>query len=251
VILYEYPLEERIRTYLRLEHLFARLRVLVAREHAIDHHVALTTMFEVMDVASRGDLKSDALKDLERHRQLLHSYRGNPAISEAALDQIVGRVDACFKALNDQEGKAGLALTDHEWLMSIRSRASIPGGTCGFDLPAYFAWQHLGVGRRQTDLAQWAQTFAPLADSVALLLGMLRDSGVAQKVVAEGGQFQQRVPNGKVYTLLRMRIDDSTGLIPEISANKLMVSVRLMRQGQDERLHAAAETSSFELALCA
>ena len=25
--------------------------------------------------------------------------------------------------------------------MSIRSRISIPGGTCEFDLPAYYAWQ--------------------------------------------------------------------------------------------------------------
>jgi cell division FtsZ-interacting protein ZapD len=27
--------------------------------------------------------------------------------------------------------------------MSIRSRIGIPGGTCEFDLPGYYAWQHL------------------------------------------------------------------------------------------------------------
>ena len=31
--------------------------------------------------------------------------------------------------------------------MSIRSRISIPGGTCEFDLPAYYAWQQLDAGR--------------------------------------------------------------------------------------------------------
>ena len=43
-----------------------------------------------MDVASRADLKSDLLKDLERHKAQLNGYRGNPSISEAALDEVIG-----------------------------------------------------------------------------------------------------------------------------------------------------------------
>ena len=43
-----------------------------------------------MDVGSRADLKSDLLKDLERHKSQLNGYRGNPSISEAALDEVVG-----------------------------------------------------------------------------------------------------------------------------------------------------------------
>ena len=44
------------------------------------------------------------------------------------------------------------ALTGNEWLMSIRSRISIPGGTCEFDLPAYYAWQqHTAARRRLAD----------------------------------------------------------------------------------------------------
>ena len=63
MILYEYPFNERIRTYLRLEHLFLNLSNLMVRETALDHHFALTTICEVMDVAARADLKSDVLKD--------------------------------------------------------------------------------------------------------------------------------------------------------------------------------------------
>ena len=91
MILYEYPFNERIRTYLRLEQLFRRLAELIPRQHPLDHHFAIQTIFEVMDVASRADMKSDVLKDLERHEQVLNSYRGNPAISEAALDAVIGR----------------------------------------------------------------------------------------------------------------------------------------------------------------
>src|SRR3954468_19115845 len=82
VILYEYPFNERIRTYLRLEHLFRRLGELIPRSHPLDHHYALGTIFEVMDVGARADLKSDVLKDLERQKQTLNGYRGNPGVAE-------------------------------------------------------------------------------------------------------------------------------------------------------------------------
>ena len=78
MVLYEYPFNESIRTMLRLEHLFDRLGQLVPRDAAVDHHYALATIFEIMDVASRADLKSDLLKDLERQKLVLNGYRGNP-----------------------------------------------------------------------------------------------------------------------------------------------------------------------------
>ena len=93
MILYEYPFNERIRTYLRLEHLFKRLGELIPRTHPLDHHFALTTIFEIMDVAARADLKADVLKDIEKQKHVLDGYRGNPAISEAALDGIIAQLD--------------------------------------------------------------------------------------------------------------------------------------------------------------
>jgi cell division protein ZapD len=249
VILYEYPFNERIRTYLRLEHLFRRLGELIPRSHPLDHHYALATIFEVMDVAARADLKSDVLKDLERQKHVLNGYRGNPAISEQALDEVIRQIEACFSAVNGTPGKAGQPLTENEWLMSIRSRAGIPGGTCEFDLPGYYAWQHLPAEERRADLERWAGTLAPLAESIHLLLKMLRDSGMPQKVIANGGQLQQTLPQGRSFQLLRLRIDPSLGVVPEISGNRLIVSVRLMRQ-DSERMQSSSDNTPFELTLC-
>ena len=250
MILYEYPFNERIRTYLRLEHLLQRLSLLIGRDHAVDHHFALTTMFEIMEVASRADLKSDLLRDLEKQKQILNGYRGNPAISEQALDQVVVQLDQCFADLNAQAGKAGQALTENDWLMNIRSRASIPGGTCEFDLPAYYAWQQGAATQRQQDLLRWSASLEPLSHALHWLLKLLRDAGAPQKVVAVAGQFQQTLPQGRTFQLLRLRINPQLGLIPEISGNRLMLSVRMMRREEDDRLHASGEDAAFDLTLC-
>ena len=252
MVLYEYPFNESIRTMLRLEHLFDRLGQLMARETPLDHHFALVTIFEIMDVSSRADLKADLLKDLERHKAQLNSYRGNPAIAESVLDEVVGRIEHAFNGLNAVQGKAGAALTTNEWLMSIRSRISIPGGTCEFDLPAYYTWQQFPPAQRRGDLMHWTQTLMPLAEALKVLLSLLRDSGTPHKVAVSNGQFQQSLAAGRVYQLLRMRIDPSLGLIPEISGHRLMISIRLMRQDEEGRLKLAAQQeASFELTLCA
>jgi len=250
LILYEYPLNESIRTMLRLEHLFDRLGQLLARDAAVDHHFALSTLFEIMDVASRADLKSDLLRDLERQRALLNSYRGNPSVSEAALDTVMQRVDRAFARLNEVPGKAGQSLTGNDWLMSIRSRISIPGGTCEFDLPAYHAWQRESAERRRADLSQWVSTLMPLAEALKLILGLLRDSGTPQVVAAPSGQFQQSLPPGRMFQLLRLKLDPSLRLVPEISGHRLMLAIRLMRPDAEGRLKPSTEDASFELSLC-
>lgn len=251
MILYEYPLNERIRTYLRLGRLFGRLEQLIVRDSALDHHFALTTIFELLEATSRADLKSDVLRDLDRQKKQFASWRGNPAISEATLDVVLAQLQESFDHLTGQHIKSGMDLLQHEWLMSLRSRSAIPGGTCEFDAPAYHAWQHHSAQQRRADLQEWTASLAPLAHAISLLLRLLRDSAQPQKVIASGGNLQQMLPQGSAFQLLRLSMDETSGLVPEISANRMVVAIRLMRPQPDGSLAPAREDVTLELALCA
>ena len=250
VILYEHPFNERIRTYLRLEHLFLRLDELLQREAATDHHFALLTLFELMDVAARSDLRSEIQKDLDRKRGEMESYRGNPAIAQQVLESTVEHLQAIGRAFARQDGKPGHELAENDWLASIRNRVSIPGGTCGFDLPGYHAWQHQPAALRRSQLQQWAASFAPLMQAVSTLLKILRDTGTPRKAEASGGQFQMSLPQGRTIQLLRLRLDPALDVVPEISGNRMLVSIRLMQYGTDGRHALAPVDAAFELSLC-
>lgn len=251
MIVYEFPFNESMRTLLRLEHLLRRLGELRLRETAIDHHHALATLFEVMDVASRADIKSDLLQELDRQRQQLIGYRGNPAISEQALEAVIARVDVAHLALQQLPGKAGHALTGNEWLMSIRSRISIPGGTCAFDLPAYHAWQHLSAERRRADLQRWIGTLDPLTAALQVALELLRSGGIQCTATLRESHFQLRLPSGRGYQLARVQVDAASGWVPEISGNRLQVTIRLMQLDADGRLRPVNTATALPLTLCA
>jgi cell division protein ZapD len=249
LIVYEYPFNERIRTLLRLEDLYEKFNFFVHQEHAMQHHVALSTIFDMLEVAGRADLKSDLLQELERQKQSLLSYRTNPNVAVEMLDAVLGELDTVSSALVSAQGRTGQNVRENEWLMSIRGRTIIPGGACEFDLPSYYAWQKRPADQRFADIMNWFSPLAPLFDALALVLRLLRDSGGPTKFVAAAGSYQQML-QGKVYQMLRLTLDETTGAIPEISANKYMLWVRFTTQGGDLKPKPLEVDVPFELTLC-
>ena len=191
MITYEYPLNERIRTLLRLEDLYDRARFFLDKDDAHDHHACLTAMFEILEVASRADLKSDLLQELDRQRSFLEALRNNPAISEDKLNGVLTEIEIAFANLHATSGKTGQSLRENEWLMAIKQRAGIPGGTSEFDLPSFHAWLHHTVERRRADLEGWMKPLLPVHAGLSIVLRVLRESGRTTSLIAFQGVYQQ------------------------------------------------------------
>ncbi|MBL8383712.1 MAG: cell division protein ZapD [Burkholderiales bacterium] len=256
MITYEYPLSERVRTLLRLEDLFARTRHFLERQDSHDHHAALAALFEIIDVAGRADLKSDLMQELERQRQVLSTFRGSPDVAQDALEQVLREADATFSSLASNAVKTGQHLRENEWLMSVKSRISIPGGACEFDLPSYHFWLHRPSAARLADLNAWLAPLLPVRDGISIVLRLLRDSGKPAQFSAAQGQFQQML-SGRVAQLIRLRIPSDLQIVPEISANKYALMIRFMSIPADsdgswsaQRPRQAEAAVPFELTYC-
>ena len=249
LIVYEYPLTERIRTLLRLEDLFERARHFLSLDDPLEHHAALLTLFEILEVASRADLKSDLLQELERQKQVLLSFRNNPDVEQETLSEITGAIEQSLAALFKMIGKIGQYLRENEWLMAIKQRTSIPGGACEFDLPSYHFWLHRGAAERAADLNAWIQPLYPLRDGSSIVLRLLREGGKPQSHIAHQGTFSQML-GGRTAQMVRIRLPRGTGVIPEISANKYALNVRFTQFSMEPRPKLAEADIQFELTFC-
>ena len=249
LIVYEYPLTERIRTLLRLEDLFERIHHFDAREDALDHHIALLTLFEIIEVAGRADLKSDLLQELERQKQVLMSFKSNPDVAQDALSAVIFDVEHALGALFGMTGKIGQYLRENEWLMSIKQRTGIPGGACEFDLPAYHYWLNQDCATRSADLSAWISPLYPLRDGTAIVLKRLREGGKPTKHVAPQGAFSQML-GGRTSQMVRIRLLRSAQLVPEISANKYALNVRFTSFSTEPRPKVSESDVEFELTFC-
>jgi cell division protein ZapD len=249
VITYEYPLSERIRTLLRLEDLFEKMLYFVDTEGSVEHHVALVTLFDILEIASRADLKFDLVQELERQRQILLSFRNNPDISEDALSGALYEIEQSSAALLSMQGKTGQYLRENEWLMSIRNRVGIPGGVCEFDLPAYHFWLNRDPAQRRSDLTGWVAPLLPIRAGIAIVLRLLRSSGRAERQLAAHGAFQQML-SGRTSQLIRLRLSGNQAAVPEISANKYALNIRFTVPDTDMRPKQSDADVEFELTYC-
>ncbi|SOD42529.1 cell division protein ZapD [Nitrosovibrio sp. Nv4] len=249
MICYEHPLNERIRTLLRLEDLFDKVAFFSAREDAFEHHSALVTLFEILDVTGRADMKSDLLQELERQKQALELLRGSPKISEGALNQVLSNIQIASQSMLSMPGKIGELMRENEWLMSIKQRAGIPGGACEFDLPSYHYWLHLDPAVRRSDLNEWLEPLLPIERGFSIVLHLLRNSGKTFRHTARRGVFQQMGP-GRVAHMLCLKVDDSRPCVPEISANKYALNIRFVISSSRQKTKAYEEDVEFELTFC-
>jgi len=249
VISYEFPLNERVRTMLRLEDLFFRIARFIESDESPDHHAALGILFEILEVACRADLKSELLQELERQKKVLNGLHNNPEISESALDALIADIENTSATLLKMTGKIGQHLRDNEWLMGIKQRAVIPGGVCEFDLPSYHYWQHQNTEFRQNNLNGWLGPMLPLRDGITILLKLLRESGRTHHFTAFHGSFQQ-MQGGRVAQMLRISLDAETPCIPEISANKYALNIRFVEAKYTAKTALYDQDVAFDLTFC-
>lgn len=226
-IVFEQPLNERVRTFLRLEFLFG--------QHA--HHrqdtthyglrARLQTLLDTLTVLSRSDLKKDILKELLEQHAHLTRLAARPGVDQNRLSGVLQELTDAIGGLQQLATQfAGSALRDNEFLISIHNRTSIPGGSCAFDLPAYHFWLSQPVDNVLRDLDGWFADLAPFERAISLHLKLLRGSTEALSALARGGTYVH-APQGPVQ-LLRVFVPHSVGAYPEISAGAHRFTIRFV-----------------------
>lgn len=239
-ITFEHPLSERVRNFLRIEYLFTRFNTCTASIEEWAHHAALGTLFEIMDCAARAELKLEILQELERQKQKAQGEQQN-------------QLQQAIRELQEVHQKFGQHLRENEWLMSIKQRIPVAGGTTPFDLPSYHYWQQQNHDQRQHDLNNWIQPLAPTAQAVGLLLNILRHNSHSETCQAQAGEFHSnRLPQNIHMLSITLPIDQQ--VMPEVSANKYFTHIRFLntsqttlRGGQSQQnLEFCLKTSSFE-----
>jgi cell division protein ZapD len=251
MLLYEQPLNERMRTFLRLEFLYQQLCYHAEQASAWSSRGSVASLLDILAILSRGDVRGDVLKELERHIFLLDRLRATEEVDEDRLSQVVENLQALRGKLNAVGPKYLQTLRDSEFLNAIRHRSSIPGGTCAFDLPEYTHWLRQSFKRRAADIAEWTESVRALCDSVGGLLWLLRNSKQSARQVAINGVYQHSLPRETPSALVRLQIEASLGLYPEISGGHHRFTIRLMRWEPGAlRPVQTTDNVTFELAVC-
>ena len=248
-IVYEHPLSERIRTMLRLEHLFRQAVHFQNQENPWSSRIFIATLIDILDIFSRGDFKTELLKELERSTGNLKRLLEYPNIDHDRLGTILRALEHLADNIHAMKAQPGNELREDEFLTSIRQRSSIPGGTCDFDLPGFHLWLEGSKSKRTEDQKRWLATLDPIRQTIELLLKMIRNSAEAQDIVAQTGSYQKQLESNLPYQMIRVMLQQDSGYYAEISGSKHRFTIRFM-QPTEGRPIAISKEVNFKLSIC-
>lgn len=250
-LVFEQPLNERMRTFLRLDFLYNQALYHTETASQWGSRAAMASLIDILAITTRTDVRSDVLKELERHLTILNEYQTKPGVDGGRLRAIMANLLRLRSDLMSA-GQAFLQpLRDSEFLNAIKHRSAIPGGTCEFDLPDYFYWLSQPADVRTRTFNQWLGLLRPLCDAIAELLWLTRQSGRAREETAKGGVFHITFERDTPYQLLRISLPISAGLYPEISGSHYRCSVRFLSwNGLTARPSQAEGDVKFVLSSC-
>lgn len=249
---YEFPLNERIRVFMRLEQLFQQLSHFLKGDSVFDKRAAIDSLLDILTIFSRSDLKSELIKELDRHAKVLSQLTDNEGVDNHKLQEILAELNQASRNLYNSSGKVGASVMESGLFQSISQRSAIPGGSCSFDLPAFHYWLEQDQDQQKKDMEQWTQPFTDIRIAIELILGFIRQSNMPQQEIAHAGFFQLALDKSHPAQLIRVTVLASLPCYAEISGGKHRFSIRFMIPSNDDnRPTQTQEDIPFMLTRCA
>lgn len=250
-ILYEQPLNERIRAFLRLEHLFSQVTHFQNGRSFWDSHASVTALIEMLTILDRTDIRSEVLKELDRHISALSRLLDTAGVDHQQLDNTLRELTGQQQKVLALPGKMASEIKDNDLLNSVRQRTVITGGTCGFDIPSYHYWLNQPSTTKTECLSRWVTEIQPLINAITALLNLTRNSAFFEVQTAENGFFQRSLDTQNPCQLLRIVLPADVNTYPEVSGNKHRINIRFLTYTETGRPKQVEEPFEFEMSCCA
>ena len=250
---FEQPLNEKIRLFMRLTFLMKRFNFHLNDPSTENCQEAIMILLELYNLSSRLDVKNAALHVLDWQAQAVRhtsTYGGLEGSDSARISRVLEKLEEKSKQLYSFRGQLGQHLKTHHFLNMLKQRASIAGGVNAMDLPLFNFWLNTPVEDRIKDLRGWVRPYDIAFEAIQLLMSLIYEDCEEKEVVAEGGFYQISLGSEKDYQIISIELPDDSTQYPEISAGKQRFSVRFVdAQILAERGKQVFEDIDFKLKL--
>jgi cell division protein ZapD len=243
-ILFEHPLNEKMRTWLRIEFLVQQLEASLPINDTTSALHFFRNIGDLLDVFERGEIRTDVIKELDRQQRKLLTWSEVPGVDMQRIESLRSQLRERGSVLMSAP-RIGQLLREDRLIALVRQRLSIPGGCCSFDLPTLHVWLHLPQNQRDEQIGIWLASLQPLKQSLELLLDIIRNSAPFRKQTSLNGFYQD---NGDDADLLRLQLDLVHQLYPQISGHKSRFAIRFLPL--DSEHGTIPERLDFDLACC-
>ncbi len=253
MITFEFPLNERIRRLLRIEEIYQKFEHQLKNTHDYFEFGCFNTLFEIVQLVSRSDLKIDFLQELERQEKKQSTLQSDQADKEGQLDlkKIISMIQVARKKLENIDVKPGFNFNNNLFLEEVKKRITSPGGLLDVDFPNFHNWTIQKTRKSKLeDFKSWSEPLMVFKDAASVLLIILRNQCHIELLKAKEGKHQKTIDPLKTFDLIRLEMAETLDVYPEISSNKYTVNIFFNELSKKLRKEAVKSNLEFKYSIC-
>ncbi len=243
-IRYTFPMNKSVRLFMRYQHLMERFndsRILSTREGS---STAILTLIELYELTSRGDLKADLLREVEK----IHIGQSKPGDNGSINAETTEELKRISELIQQLRGQLGAHLKDHDFINAIRQKHAIPGGLNAFDLPIYQYWMNLSFEKKHDRLDNWGALYIQFSEAINRYLSVIHGTQGCSEEIAESGFYAKTLDTRRNYHLLSIDMPAESTVYPEPSLGRHRITLRFMESGtMDESAQQTKQSVHFTL----
>ena len=249
-IIYEQPVAENIRNFLKCEYLFEKFNAALLQEDLWGVKSSISTLLEMSDFIMRINLKIELLKDLEKCMLYLKILTNDSNVNIIELDGYISEIEAAINMINNINESPSKLIVDNEFLMQINNKIHIPAGDNFFDMPAYLNFLSSSKSSIIEHINIWYEPFSPLIQASKLILNIRRNTSDFLLRTSSKSYFEQKIDKNFRVDLVRIKILKKDNIYPVISVNRQNISVIFKNSyGRNKLSKPITENNEFSLSL--
>ena len=248
--IYELPLNERLRTFMRIEFLYSRLKYFSSNlDDNWQTRTVIHTLLEIYSILSRTDVRREVLADLDRYIMQMQRFQSAPDADNNMVNDVLEDLDSIKDQVVDIGTDYLLKLREDEFIASLLHRHTLPGGKAEFDMPKYKFFLESDKRNVVVQINSWIDVMRPICEGIDKLMWIIRESNEPIATVAVGGQYNHQIERRTQISLVRI-ITNDTNVYPEISGGRHLIAVRFFNQNRDGEYVQFEDNVEFKISLC-
>jgi len=242
-VIYEEPMDERIRKFLKLENYFLKLNYHKDIDSIHDSFASLNNLILIYKTLSRVEVKSELIREIDFHRNRYVEYIKIKSSDKTKLNSIMEKQNVILNNLHSLKPNYLNDLNNDELFQNcVKHHENL-----NTELDYWLTRDH---NMRLNQINLWLELIKPIEYSVNFCLSILRKSSEANEICANNGFHLIKVEQEKKIRLLRVTMQTDNYYFPRISLGPSRATISFMMINENNKFVQIKENISFVLDLC-
>lgn len=247
VTIYEEPVQEKIRKFLKIEYLFDRIFYFKSKEDRMDNYNALLALSQLYEILARSDIKSELIREIETHNTYFNKIKKMAEIhaDQSKLNSVLEKQDLLLKLIYNVESNYLDYIEDDALCKTIIKNcfSTLQPSSIEF-------WLTRDIVLRETQIDLWLEPLLFIKKSVDFILEIIRKSATFNDKLAEKGFFIEKLDPKKNILLVRVTLTSDLYYYPQISVGKQRLNIMFMSKDDKNNLVRYQDDVPFILTTC-